>query len=138
MFLFLIAPAVSSQELSPKDLPVESYILVETLDINTRIITAAEKGEEWPNDPISIAIEYSGSLKYRYVNIEKSDNVESPNNTIVTIIRGGMEDDSVWGTWEQLRMTKNSEGIWLVDEARRAWRCYRGYQIDSFGKRYCL
>ncbi len=135
MVVFLTA---ANDEISPRDLPVESFVLVETADINARIVAAVESGDDWPFDPVSVAFEFLGSMEYRYVNIEKNDDIESPNNTIVTIIRGGLLDDSVWGTWDQLQLSRTPKGIWHVDEARRAWRCYRGHQKDSFGKRLCL
>lgn len=136
--LLLLVGAVQSEEISPTDLPIESFVLLETDDINSRILSATEAGNDWPYDPVSVAIEFLGTTDYRYLNIERKDDQKSPAKTVVTIIRGGFQDDSVWGNWEQLYLSKNESGAWEVHEARRAWRCYRGHQTNSFGKRLCM
>jgi len=86
-----------------------------------------------------VAQRFVGPQHGRYVSIEKVDEAsEFPRTTTITIVSGSYLDDSVWGVWDQLLLSRGSDGLWRIDEARRAWRCYRGHQTDSFGERRCL
>lgn len=128
-----------SRSIDPGDIPVESLVLVDVDDSNSAAATAAEAGEVWPLDALSVAERFVGEMSGRYLSIEKVDEpTESPKATTITIIRGGYLDDSVWGTWDQLTLSRQPDGTWRIDEARRAWRCYRGHQTDFFGERWCL
>ena len=126
-------------DVAARDLPVESFVLVDAGDANSLAAAAAEAGEQWPSDALAVAQRFVGPQHGRYVNIEKVDEAsEFPHATTVTIISGSYLDDSVWGVWDQLLLSRGPDGLWRIDEARRAWRCYRGHQTDSFGERWCL
>ena len=59
MVVFLTA---ANDEISPRDLPVESFVLVETADINARIVAAVESGDDWPFHPQTVAFEFLGKM----------------------------------------------------------------------------
>ena len=127
------------QGIAPRDVSVESFVLVDADEMNAAAAAATEAGEAWPLDPIEVARRFAEPWGGRYTSIEKSDEPsESPKATTVTVVRGGFLDDSVWGDWNQLLLLRRSDGTWHIDEARRAWRCYRGHQRESFGERWCL
>jgi len=126
-------------QVAPRDMPVESFVLVDVEDANSRTGAAAEAGEQWPFDALAVAQRFTGPDASRYLSIEKTDEMtESPNATTITLVSGGYLDDSVWGVWNQLLLSRGADGVWHIDEARRAWRCYRGHQTDSFGEQWCL
>lgn len=135
----VLAGCAAQVDVGPRDIPVESFELLDVKDANARATAAAAAGELWPLDALSVAerfVEWGGG---RYVSIEKVDEPsESPKATTITIIRGGYLDDSIWGHWNQLFLSRQSDDTWRIDEARRAWRCYRAHQTDSFGERRCL
>ena len=127
------------QVMSPRDVPVGSYVLVDATEVNAEAAAAATSGEEWPRDPLEVAKRLTGPLTGRYVSIEKVDEPgERAGATTVTVIDGSFLDDSVWGVWNRLLLTRMDDGTWRITEARLAWRCYRGHQRDSFGERWCL
>jgi len=123
----------------PRGLPVESYRLVAIDEMNSAVMAAAAAGEEWPRDPLMVAWRFLEGLDGRYASVERVDEQkEWPWHTTITVIRGAWLDDSVWGVWDQLLLSRQEDGSWLIDEARRAWRCYRGHQMELFGERWCL
>ena len=126
-------------DISPRDIPVESFVLVEVDEANSRVAAAVAAGEEWPFDALAVAESLVGSPGGRYASIERVDApAEVPNATTITFIAGGYLDDSVWGDWNQVLLSRMADGTWRIDEARRAWNCYRGHQTESFGERWCL
>jgi len=133
----LLGCVALGEETSPAGMPVESYVLVEPDEINSRIRAAVEAGQEWQLDPVAIAIKFLGTTNYRYLNIERKIDKNSASKAVVTVIRGALKDDSIWGNWEQLHMSRNEAGVWGIDEVRRAWRCYRRHQTKVFGERIC-
>ena len=42
------------------------------------------------------------------------------------------------GDWHRITLQRLPDGTWRLVEARRAFRCYRGHQQESFGERLCL
>ena len=130
---------ISSPDTAPRGLSVESFVLVDATDANTLAAAAAAAGEEWPSDALAVAQRFAGPQHGRYVSIEKVDEAsERPNATTITVISGSFLDDSVWGVWNQLLLSRGPDGLWRIDEARRAWRCHRGHQTGFFGERWCL
>lgn len=139
MLIPLLAGCAGQVQPGPRDIPVESYTLVDVEDVNARVADAAASGEEWVRDPLEVAERVVGDIFGRYCSIERVDELtERPASTVVTLITGWYLDDSVWGTWNQVLLSRDDAGVWTVDEARRAWRCHRAHQKESFGERLCL
>jgi len=135
----LLAGCAAHTEIGPRDYAVDSFDLIDAEEMNSDVLAAAAAGEEWQLDALSVAQRFVKPIYGRYLSIEKVDEPsERPRTTTITIIRGSYLDDSVWGEWDQLLLSRQPEGAWLIDEARRAWRCYRGHQTESFGERWCL
>lgn len=135
----LLTSCAGRVEPGPRDVPVESYVLVDVDDINARVRNAAAANEEWVRDPRAVAERFVRGVGGRYLSVERVDELtERPQSTTITIIRAKYLDDSVWGDWNQLLLSRASSGAWYVDEARRAWRCHRGHQTRAFGERLCL
>jgi hypothetical protein len=120
------------------DVPIDSFVLVDVTERNARIAEAVADGETWPSDPIDLALwylEFGGAPEMR---ISKTDAPgEAASTTTVTVIRDRLLDDSVRGIWDQLVLTRQPDGTWRIEEARRAYRCWRGFQLDAFGDLPC-
>jgi hypothetical protein len=135
----LLAGCAGQVQLGPREIPVESYVLVDVEEANARVAGAAAAGEGWVRDPLAVAETVVGESFGRYYSVERVDErTERPRSTVVTLITGDYLDDSVWGTWNQILLSRDDAGVWSADEARRAWRCWRGHQRQSFGERLCL
>jgi hypothetical protein len=139
LLLPLVAGCATQIPRGARDIPVESYMLADVEHVNAVVAGAAAADEEWVRDPVEVAERVVGNIHGRYYSVERVDEPsERPARTVVTVITGSYLDDSVWGTWNQVLLSRDDSGVWSVDEARRAWRCRRGHQRESFGERLCL
>jgi hypothetical protein len=141
--LLLVTACSSSKQVpvtDPSEIPVESWDLVEVEGFNARIDEAVNAGETWPRDPIIVTSEFIwGGLSAHYTRLEKQDNrVEGADSTVIVIVRDRFLDDSIRGDWHRITLYRLSDMTWRLAEARRAFRCYRGRQLDSFGSSLCL
>jgi hypothetical protein len=139
LVLPLLAGCAGQVPPSPRDIPVESYVLVDVEGVNAEVALGAATGEEWVRDAIEVAKRVVGDIFGRYYSVERVDGPsERPTSTVVTVITGSYLDDSIWGTWNQVLLSRDETGVWSVVEARRAWRCHRAHQRESFGERLCI
>ncbi len=127
---------------APKQAPVESWELLEVDEFNSRIEEAAGAGETWPQVPIDVVDHFiwgtiGGGHQYTWLEIQ-GNRVEGSDSTVVTLIRDRYADDSIRGDWHRIFLYKLPDGTWRLREARMAYRCYRGHQQESYGKRRCL
>ena len=140
--LLLLAACSSTKVTPPADpseIPVRSWDLVEVEEFNTRIDEAVEAGENWPEDPILVISEFIwGGLDAHYTSLTRQDNrVEGADSTIITIARDRLLDNSIRGDWHRITLHRLPDRTWRLAEVRRAFRCYRGRQLDSFGAAPC-
>jgi len=109
-------------------------------EFNRRLEAAAASGAIWPRDPLLVTREFVGGLGGRYLSFQKD---EGPGESVVvTAMRDGMRDPRLAGVWYRLRLSPRwqrpadevSYQLWIVEGARRAWRC-RGR--EGFGVEPC-
>jgi hypothetical protein len=133
-------PVATPSEAASPDAPVESSELLDVSEFNATNDEAVDSGETWPQDPIEAADKFIwGRMSAYYTWLEKQDNrVEAADSTVITLIRDGNADDSVRGDWHRIKLNRLPDGTWRLIEARRAFRCYRGHQQDTYGERLCL
>jgi heat shock protein HslJ len=106
--------------------------------LNEHIRAAADIGESWVRDPIRIAFEFGIFNEARTLSIKRIyERGENPDSVQVTVIEDGYVDDSVRGRWIRLTMTKRHDGVWLVTQAREAYRCWRGEHQDVYAAEPC-
>jgi len=125
---------------STREVPVKSWAMLEVDEFNATVAAAVDSGETWPEDPIEVVEQFIwGRIGAYYTRLEKQDNrVEGADSTVITLIRDRYADDSVRGDWHRIALNRLQDGTWRLLEARRAFRCYRGHQQDSYGERLCL
>ena len=126
---------------SPVEARIESWETLEVDEFNTTISEAVDSGKTWTEEPIDVVEQFIwgkiGGARYTW--LEKQDNrVEWPDSTVITLTREGYADDSVRGDWHRVTLYRLPDGTWRLSEARRAFRCYRSHQRDSYGERLCL
>ncbi len=120
------------------DVPVDSFVLVDVTERNSEIALAVAEGETWPLDPIDLVLWYLEFQSAPEVSISRKDGPgEAASTTTVTVIRDRLLDDSIRGIWDQLVLTRQPDGTWRIEEARRAYRCWRGFQQDAYGDLPC-
>ena len=120
------------------DVPVGSFVLVDVTERNAEVASAVAEGETWPSDPIDLVLWYLEFRDAPTISISREDAPgEVAGTTTVTVVRDRLLDDSVRGIWDQLVLTRQDDGTWRIEEARRAYRCRRGFQQDAFGDLPC-
>ena len=133
-------PATPPEAQSTREVSVESWAMLEVDEFNAKVDAAVDSGETWPEDPIEVVEQFIwGRIGAYYTRLEKQDNrVEGADSTVITLIRDRHADDSVRGDWHRIALNRLQDGTWRLSEARRAFRCYRGHQQDTYGERLCL
>lgn len=133
-------PAAPPPEAASPHAPVESSALLDISEFNTTLDEAVDSDETWAQDPIDVVDRFiRGKISAHYTWLEKQDNrVEQADSTVITLIRDRYADDSIRGDWHRITLHRLPDGTWRLVEARRAFRCYRGHQQDSYGERLCL
>jgi hypothetical protein len=69
--------------------------------------------------------------------IQVNEGGEAPSKSRVTVVRDGLLDDSVRGDRWEVALERTAANLWRITEAKRAWRCRRGGQIDVFAAAQC-
>jgi hypothetical protein len=80
----------------------------------------------WERDPAALAREFV-----------RADGAVSVDGDRVTLLRDGLEDDSVRAERYVLSLGREGE-IWRLDAARREQRCQAGRGHQEFGPALCL
>jgi len=105
---------------------VKSWEDVETDTLNNKIEKAYAEGVQWADRPelyVFNLFELSGLRKISYE--YSADNIESPRNIEISLVRDGFLDDSVRGDIQRIRLRKNNEGRWEILSIKRAVSCWR-------------
>jgi hypothetical protein len=88
--------------------------------------------------PLDIALAVAGSFEGRTQHvIQVNEGAEAPTASRVTVLRDGLLDDSVRGERWDISLERTADGVWRIKEVKRAWRCRRGAQTDSFAATRC-
>ena len=115
------------------ELPVESTKPVAVTEYRTAAALAARG-----SSPIDIALAVAGPFEgaTQHV-IQANEGSEAPTASRVTVLRDGLLDDSVRGERWDITLQRTAAGVWSIKEVKRAWRCRRGGQPNSFAANRC-
>ncbi len=130
--------ATPSSEVPVSSLAVVSSHDVDVAGFNTALAGAVFVGETWPTDPVIVVLRYLGHYNVSDLSLVKHDvSGENPSATTITVIREGLLDDSVRAIWDEIALSRLGDGTWRIEEARRAYRCWRGEQTVSYEAEPC-
>jgi hypothetical protein len=69
--------------------------------------------------------------------IQVNDSSELPSASRITVLRDGLMDDSVRSERWDIALAKTTVGVRRIEAVKRAWRCWRGGQINRFATVLC-
>ncbi|VEP14839.1 exported hypothetical protein [Hyella patelloides LEGE 07179] len=142
--IFSVIPISKANAQSPTQLPVESYRIDDVREFNSQLISELSGADvdTWQAKPLFLAMKYLNGASFgRFGQITRKipqeNTSEYPDTMIVTVIQDGYKNDSVRGEWVQLTFKRNREGIWLIQESKRAFLCWRGENTKAFQQEFC-
>lgn len=117
------ACSVNSKNMSAN---VISWEAVEPRLLNQKIQLAYKSNLEWAAKPEHYAFNLFEMSDLKKITYEyNADNIESPKNVKITLVRDGFLDDSVRGDIQQLHLVKDNNGIWKILTMKKAISCWR-------------
>lgn len=139
VMLVFVAGCAASPRPDVAPVTVESWEQVSVEGFNERVDHAVAGGAAWPSSALSVALELlDGDAGARHVTVDQRRNrAEAADTTVVVIVREALPDDSVRGDWHRIVLRRLPDATWRVHEARRAFRCWRGHHLDSYGSHWC-
>ncbi|MBW2435439.1 MAG: MliC family protein, partial [Deltaproteobacteria bacterium] len=115
------------------DLPVVDMELVDPVKYKAASDLAA-RGRA----PLDIALKIVGAFEGATQHIiQVNAGSEAPSASRLTVLRDGFMDDSIRGARWDITLEKTTAGVWSIQAVKRAWRCWRGGQMDRFGTAPC-
>jgi hypothetical protein len=137
LVLLLVASCTRAEQ--PKDnFRVESSSSISFASFNNRLDEAAAKGDSWTQDPIRIAVKFLDSHGAPWVRIQRNDQGgEMSDATTIIVVEDGYRDDSVRGSWTQLKLKRLNDGTWRISDIQKAYRCWRGHHRESYSAQLC-
>lgn len=115
------------------DLQVADTRLVAPADYREASALAARGGAA-----LDVALKVVGTFEGSAQQIvQVNDGGEAPSKSRVTVVRDGLLDDSVRGDRWEISLERTAAGPWRITEVKRAWRCRRGGQTDTFATQRC-
>lgn len=131
----LLASSVGAADPPPPftELPVVETKLVVPEEYRAASALAA-RGSASLEIVLKIVGEFEGSTQHI---IQVNEGGEAPSATHVTVLRDGLMDDSVRGERWDITLARTTASVWRIREVRRAWRCWRGEQLDRFATVSC-
>lgn len=141
LFLLVAGPSIAAgggAEPSANAPPIASTVALDTAALNARIRGMIRAGQKPRLSPIALVHGLiGGSEETPRTQIERQSDPNTDFNRVsVTIIRDGFQDDSVRGDWHRFVLSRQTDGTWIVLEARKANRCYRG-GADTYRATLC-
>jgi hypothetical protein len=113
--------------------PVAAMQLVSPDDYREASALAARGGAA-----LDVALKVVGAFEGSAQQIvQVNDGGEAPSKSRVTVVRDGLLDDSVRGDRWEVSLERTTASLWRIREVKRAWRCRRGGQTDSFATLRC-
>ena len=121
------------------DVEVESWNTVDVAPLNARISEAAVEGHVWVKSPLMVTLEViGGDIDRRTLSVrELGSGGEAPDTVTITMARDRFLDDSVRGDWHHVVLYRLDDWTWRFHEIRRAFRCYRGKNLETYGADLC-
>ncbi|GEM_PF-3983151 len=124
LFFFTVLFSVSCT--SNTSVTVKSWEDVETDTFNKKIGKAYDDGLDWVGRPELYVFNLFELSDLKKISYEFSaDNIETPVNIEINLIRDGFADDSVRGDIQRIKLRKNNEGRWEIVSIKRAVSCWR-------------
>jgi len=117
----------------PAELPVLEMKLVAPVEYRAASAFAA-RGSAPLEIVLTIVGEFEGSTQHI---IQVNEGSEAPSATHVTVLRDDLMDDSVRGERWDIALERTTASVWRIREVRRAWRCWRGEQLERFATVSC-
>ena len=115
------------------DLPVMDMKLIDPVEYRAASDLAARG-----NAPLDIVLKIVGDFEGSTQHIiQVNEGSEAPSASRITVLRDGLMDDSVRGVRWDIALEKTTAGVWRIKEVKRAWRCWRGGQMDRFATAFC-
>ena len=133
--LALLASSVGAADPSPQpaELPVVETKLVAPVEYRAASAFAARGSA-----PLEIVLKIMGEFEGSTQHISQvNEGSETPSVTRITVVRDGLMDDSVRGERWDITLERTTASVWRIREVRRAWRCWRGEQLDRFATVSC-
>ena len=125
LMLLLITTACTSN-LTDTIPNIKSWEIVKPNELNKNIQQAYKGNLTWVNKPELYVFNLIDLTNLRKIAYEYSaDNIESPKNIYISIMRDGFLDDSVRGDIQKIKLSKNSKGKWKVISIKKAISCWR-------------
>jgi len=107
-------------------LEVRSVKALDTGKLNAEVSRAANKGENWTQDAVLVALKFAGSgLKGHTKIIEVRTPPEQRDRATITVTESGYLDDAVSGERWKLWLEKSAPGAWTIKRALWARLCDR-------------
>ena len=114
--------------------------IVDVSDYNEMISEAAAKNESWTRSPMEVVLKLAGEFsEIRSRSIEMTaPYAEGSDRITVTVIDDGFLDDSVRGERTIYELKQDAKGVWSVESATRAWKCWKGRGQTEFAGTFCI
>ena len=104
--------------------PPKEWATVEIAPFNAKAEAAA--GAAWTRSPLHLALGLFGDdADARLLQCEVRRAGGEGGTTTVVLIRDGLLDDSLRGSWIELECRRLDDGTWRLAGARSAQRCWR-------------
>jgi uncharacterized protein len=131
----LLASPVGAADSPPPlaDLPVVDMMVVAPVKYRAASDLAA-RGSAPLDIVLKIVGEFEGSTQHI---IQVNEGSEAPSACRITVLRDALTDDSVRGERWDIALEKTTASVWSIKEVKRAWRCWRGEQLDRFATGLC-
>ena len=115
------------------DLPVVDMERVDPVKYKTASELAARGSA-----PLDIALKIVGAFEGATQHIiQINAGSEAPSASRLTVLRDRLMDDSIRGARWDITLEKTEAGVWHIKAVMRAWRCWRGGQMDRFATAPC-
>ncbi len=110
----------------------EYFEKLNTSSFNKKVKKIAKKRGVWTNYAILVALKYVGeSIECKDRIIEIHSNPEPFDTAEIIITDQGIMDDSIKGYKHKLQLKKHTDSVWMIENALRAWNCWRGHKEFS-------
>lgn len=138
MILLLFTVSVFAEDTDEQSTDEIQYENVDHTDFNKSVLSGGAKGEKWTSDPVLVSLKFTGPSEGMTQTIERTYNsAESPDKATVVITNEKLLDDSVMGVQHKLDIKKDETGVWVVESAGKAVKCWEGRGHTGYSKEPC-
>lgn len=143
IFSFALAGCIDCQTSSCRgtdtlSLKVESSVSMDVKEFNAIVKSASEAGATWTNNPLLIIENFLHLDGNGEVVMVFSGEGRMPDKYNYVIHIGGYRNDSVQGERFDITIEKKSAQLWLIQEAKKSWRCWPDRGHDFYSTEPCV